>query len=85
MKREHVTYYIPILYSLERKTFTSSLVTYLNELPKFEQHVFGYGIDNGHQKDMCLKAIDLLVHNLLTTLNLIISVIWYFFHSCNFF
>ena len=52
---------------------------------EFEWCAVECGSKNGHQKDMCLKAIDLLVHNLLTTLNLIISVIWYFFHSCNFF
>lgn len=56
MKREHVTCYIPILYYIERKTSMSSLVTYLNKLPKFEKHVIGYGIDNGHQKIHLFKS-----------------------------
>jgi hypothetical protein len=50
-------------------------VTHLEWIPIFEWCIVKCGSKNRHQKDMCLKEIGKHIQNLLTILDLIVSII----------
>ena len=58
------------------KVDNSYLITLLNRTPIFMRYVVWCGSKNKFQKfDMCLKELDHMLENLLTTLTLIIDII----------
>ena len=51
------------------------LVTYLYRTPILEWYVISCGSKNGHQKDMCLKYIQLHAQNVIYIPNAIVNIV----------
>ena len=61
---------------LEDKAKMPNWVPYLDRAPFLERYVVRCGSNNGYQKDMCSKDIELHAQIMRTTLGSIINMIW---------